>query len=158
MTKIFYKSAHRYQARGDHLGSEHLWLIADEMYLRSDGAGNAAVRKMNESALDQQTIGNDAMEARASIRGMQIGVRDVRLARAAADLRKQQVVAAREIANRPRSHAETFEVGRKTARNRKTQDIVIGDFAGRVAGDCGGPERSQSASKQNVLPGSELPD
>jgi hypothetical protein len=33
-------------------------------------SGNAAVRKMNASAVDQQTIANDAMEARASIRGM----------------------------------------------------------------------------------------
>ena len=50
--------------------------------------GNASVRKANESAIAQQLIAQDAVDAKASLRGMQVGVRDVRLAEAAADLQK----------------------------------------------------------------------
>ena len=51
-------------------------------------AGNATVSKTNQSAIAQQTIERDAIDAKASIRGMQIGVRDVRLAGAPENLQK----------------------------------------------------------------------
>jgi methyl-accepting chemotaxis protein len=51
-------------------------------------SGNAAVRKANESAIAQQTIARDAVDTKASIRGMQIGIRDLRLATAPVDLQK----------------------------------------------------------------------
>jgi methyl-accepting chemotaxis protein len=51
-------------------------------------SGNTAVRKANESATAQQTIARDAVDTKASIRGMQMGVRDLRLATAPADLQK----------------------------------------------------------------------
>src|SRR5262249_3583962 len=41
--------------------------------------GNAAARAGAEAAAGQQTIARDAAEAKASIRGMQVGVRDIRL-------------------------------------------------------------------------------
>jgi methyl-accepting chemotaxis protein len=50
--------------------------------------GNAGVRQTYQSAIVQQTIMNDAIEAKASLRGMQIGVRDVRLANTPADMQK----------------------------------------------------------------------
>ena len=50
--------------------------------------GNAAVRKANETANGQQTIARDAIDTKASIRGMQTGARDIRLASTAADLQK----------------------------------------------------------------------
>jgi methyl-accepting chemotaxis protein len=51
-------------------------------------SGNAAVSKANEGANVQQTIARDAIDTKASIRGMQTGVRDIRLAKAPADLQK----------------------------------------------------------------------
>ena len=57
-----------------------LSILLIAMMIFGQMSGNAAVRKMNESAVAQQTVGHDAMEVRASVRGMQIGVRDVRLA------------------------------------------------------------------------------
>ena len=42
--------------------------------------GNAGVRVANESVIRLQTVLHDMMDSKASARGMQIGVRDVRLA------------------------------------------------------------------------------
>src|SRR3981189_1841194 len=50
--------------------------------------GNAAVRQAYQSAAVQQTITHDAIDAKASLRGMQVGVRDLRLAGTPADLQK----------------------------------------------------------------------
>jgi HAMP domain-containing protein len=50
--------------------------------------GNATGRELDANKLDQQTIARDAVDAKASIRGMQIGVRDIRLAGSAADFQK----------------------------------------------------------------------
>ena len=43
-------------------------------------SGNTSVRARTETANAQQTIARDAIDAKASIGGMQTGVRDVRLA------------------------------------------------------------------------------
>ena len=51
-------------------------------------SGNAAVSKANEGANVQQIIARDAIDTKASIRGMQTGVRDIRLAKTPADLQK----------------------------------------------------------------------
>ncbi|MBR1187342.1 methyl-accepting chemotaxis protein [Bradyrhizobium sp. AUGA SZCCT0160] len=57
-------------------------MIASQIY------GNAGVRQTYQSALVQQTISRDAIDAKASLRGMQIGIRDLRLASTLADLQK----------------------------------------------------------------------
>jgi len=49
---------------------------------------NAAMRDLNARMMGQQTIARDAVDAKASIRGMQIGVRDLRLASNSADMQK----------------------------------------------------------------------
>ena len=54
----------------------------------SQMAGNATVSKTSQAMTTQQTIARDAAETKASVRGMQIGVRDTRLANAPADLQK----------------------------------------------------------------------
>jgi methyl-accepting chemotaxis protein len=51
-------------------------------------SGNAAVRNANELANGQQTIARDAIDTKASIRGMQTGGRDIRLASTPAELQK----------------------------------------------------------------------
>jgi hypothetical protein len=51
-------------------------------------AGYAATRKANAIVADEQAVTRDAIDAKASIRGMQTGVRDVRLASTTADLQK----------------------------------------------------------------------
>ncbi len=49
---------------------------------------NAATRNLEARMAAQQTIARDAMDTKASIRGMQTGIRDLRLAAAPADLQK----------------------------------------------------------------------
>jgi methyl-accepting chemotaxis protein len=49
---------------------------------------NAAMRGFDDHMAGQQTIARDALDVKASIRGMQVGIRDLRLADNAADLRK----------------------------------------------------------------------
>jgi methyl-accepting chemotaxis protein len=49
---------------------------------------NAATRDLDVRMSGQQTIARDAVDAKASLRGMQIGVRDLRLASNAADIQK----------------------------------------------------------------------
>ena len=69
-------------------------LIAGMIYAQV--SGNAAVSKANQVANNQQTIARDAIDTKASIRGMQTGARDIRLASASADLQKaSDYVAAR---------------------------------------------------------------
>ena len=49
---------------------------------------NAAMRDLERRMADQQTVERDAGEAKASIRGLQIAVRDLRLANSPADVQK----------------------------------------------------------------------
>ena len=49
---------------------------------------NAAARAFDILKQNQQTIARDAIDAKASVRGMQTGIRDVRLANSAAELQK----------------------------------------------------------------------
>jgi len=50
--------------------------------------GGAHVRDLNQSATRQQTIAQNASEAKAAVRGLQIGLRDFLLAAAPADIQK----------------------------------------------------------------------
>ena len=65
-----------------------LGILLVGLMIFSQIAGNAAVRKANAIAVAQQTITQDAINIKASIRGMQVGVRDARLSSAPADLKK----------------------------------------------------------------------
>ena len=58
------------------------FMIGSQMY------GNASVNHSHQSAIVQQSISKDAVEAKAALLGMQVGVRDIRLASTAADLKK----------------------------------------------------------------------
>ncbi|WP_249790444.1 methyl-accepting chemotaxis protein [Bradyrhizobium sp. SRL28] len=69
---------------------------------------NAAMRDLDARMAGQQTIARDAAEAKASLRGMQIGVRDLRLAGSAADLQK----------------AKDYVADRLTALNKFTDEML----------------------------------
>jgi methyl-accepting chemotaxis protein len=61
-------------------------LVATMIYLQM--TGGAEVRKANDGAARQQTIAVSAADAKASMRGMQIGIRDILLASTPAELEK----------------------------------------------------------------------
>jgi len=56
--------------------------------IASQMLGNASVRETSQSALAQREIARDAIRAEVAVRGMQLAVRDLRLANNAADLQK----------------------------------------------------------------------
>jgi methyl-accepting chemotaxis protein len=60
-------------------------------------SGNAAVRRANETANVQQVIAKEAMQAQSSLRGMQVGVRDVRLAGTAENLKRANDLVAERL-------------------------------------------------------------
>ncbi|MCA1392366.1 HAMP domain-containing protein [Bradyrhizobium sp. IC3123] len=56
--------------------------------IASQMLGNAGIRESSQSALAQQQIARDAVKAEAAVRGMQLAVRDLRLANSPADIQK----------------------------------------------------------------------
>jgi methyl-accepting chemotaxis protein len=60
---------------------------------------NASMRDLDVRMSGQQTIARDAVDAKASLRGMQIAVRDLRLAETAADLQKAKDYLAARLAS-----------------------------------------------------------
>ena len=56
--------------------------------IASQTLGNASIRETSQSALAQQQIARDAVKAEATVRGMQLAVRDIRLANNPADIQK----------------------------------------------------------------------
>jgi methyl-accepting chemotaxis protein len=61
-------------------------LVASMIYLQI--TGGADVRKADAVAVAQQSIAQNAAEAKASVRGMQVGIRDIILSATPADLQK----------------------------------------------------------------------
>jgi hypothetical protein len=56
--------------------------------IASQMIGNGNVRHSNQAALAQQELARDAVEAKLAIRGMQLAVRDIRLANNQGELQK----------------------------------------------------------------------
>ncbi|OKO74479.1 HAMP domain-containing methyl-accepting chemotaxis protein [Bradyrhizobium sp. AS23.2] len=97
-------------------------------------SGNGAVRHANQLANSQQMSARDAVDAKASIRAMQIAVRDIRLAGNLADLQK-----AREFLEERRKSAIGFvDAILKVATSGENSDratrmkVLVGDYAARA--------------------------
>jgi methyl-accepting chemotaxis protein len=111
-----------------------LSILLIAMMIFGQMSGNAAVRRMNENAIAQQILARDAVEAKASIRGMQIGVRDFRLARLPADLQKaNEYIAARQKS--ATEFADSMLKLSKSAENHERIEKIktlVGDYARRA--------------------------
>ncbi len=120
--------------------------------------GNAAVRGKSDSATAQQTIARDAVDAKASIRGMQTGVRDIRLAGTAADLQKAIDFLAERQKSATRFADETLQLS-KSAENRERIEKMkskVGDYAAR-AQDLAGIRREIVTLTASRPAGGQLP-
>ena len=93
--------------------------------------GNSAVRKASESATAQQILARDAVDAKASIRGMQIGVRDVRLAGNSEDMKKADDYIAARLKSVDRFVAEMLKISRSPENRGRIEKIrdMAGDYA-----------------------------
>ncbi|HWL73557.1 MAG TPA: hypothetical protein VNQ74_06775, partial [Burkholderiaceae bacterium] len=78
---------------------------------------NAAMRDLDARMAGQQTIARDAAEAKASLRGMQIGTRDLRLANNAVDLQKAKDYLADRLTALNKFSDEMLRIS-KSAENR----------------------------------------
>jgi methyl-accepting chemotaxis protein len=78
---------------------------------------NATMRDLDARMSGQQTIARDAVDAKASLRGMQIGVRDLRLAENPADLQKAKDYLATRLASVNKFSDEMMKLS-KSAENR----------------------------------------
>jgi methyl-accepting chemotaxis protein len=92
--------------------------------------GNAAVRISSENAIRQAGLTQNALDAKSAIRGMQVGLRDLRLARSAEDIEKSTAY----LAARQKSAIEFIDqagqLSRKAETNEKLNAIkaLIGQF------------------------------
>ena len=97
----------------------------------SQMSGNANVSKANQIAIQQQTIARDAIDAKASIRGMQVGVRDIRLAGTAADLSKANDYIAVRLKSVHGFADEMLKLSRSTENREQIEKLkgMSGDYA-----------------------------
>jgi methyl-accepting chemotaxis protein len=112
---------------------------------------NVGIKQANDLAMRRQTIGNDATQAKASARGMQIGMRDLRLAQNQDDIKKaQDYIDLREKAARKfidemmkmvtapeqleRLKQITSLVGQYTAVAKEVQAVKVDLFAANARG------------------------
>ncbi|PDT90618.1 methyl-accepting chemotaxis protein [Bradyrhizobium sp. Y36] len=103
-------------------------LVALMIFLQM--SGNADVQKLGNAASEQQAIAQNAAEAKASVRGMQIGIRDILTSVSPADMQKavtyfnDRLTAATKFSNEMAKLSHSPE-------NRKRIDrltVLIGEF------------------------------
>ena len=102
-------------------------LFATQMY------GNAAVDSANRAAARQNTVTLAMAETKASIRGMQTGLRDVRLASTAADLDKAQKYFAARAASARQFVDQALNIA-ASPENRARMEKIKSDVAEYEAG------------------------
>jgi hypothetical protein len=85
--------------------------------------GSAAVRSSIETAVRQALLTQSALDAKASLRGLQVGVRDIRLARSADDLAKAMTYLHEREASITKSLNEAGQFSRKAETNEKLNAI-----------------------------------
>jgi methyl-accepting chemotaxis protein len=120
--------------------------------------GNGSVRESNDTVAKQETIARSAAEAKASIRGMQTAVRDIRLAASTSDFQaaEEYLSARQKAANR---FIEDMLALAKSPENRARIErikVLVGEFADHA--------RKIAASRTEIVgleakraAGSELP-
>src|SRR5215475_14058285 len=97
--------------------------------------GNAAVRRGTEAIAQQSSLARFAIEAKASVRGMMIGLRDNRLSRYSTELQSaQDYLDARYKA--AQSHvAETLKLSKSPENHARIEKMaaLVGDYFNRAA-------------------------
>jgi methyl-accepting chemotaxis protein len=103
-------------------------LVASMIYLQM--TGGADVRRANDSAVRQQSIAQNAAEAKASVRGMQIGVRDILLSATPADLEKATSYFADRETAALKFTGEMAKLSKSVENGERIRKLVslIGDF------------------------------
>ncbi len=122
---------------------------------------NAATRELDAHMAGQQTIARDAVEAKASIAGMQVGLRDIRLANSPAELQKaNDNVAARvksashfgdemlKLSKSPENHARIEKLKARAAEYSKGAQQIAAVRSEAIAAG-GGADAAARIAKLN---------
>jgi methyl-accepting chemotaxis protein len=124
---------------------------------------NVAMRDLDARMSAQQTIARDAVDAKASLRGMQIGIRDLRLADNAADLQKAKDYMLTRLTSMNKFADEMLKLS-KSAENRarieklkaraadygKGAQQIVDVRSAAVAAAGGGAEAAAQIAKLNA--------
>jgi methyl-accepting chemotaxis protein len=108
-------------------------LVGAMIYMQM--SGNASVRQADKNAGNQQTLAIRALETKASVRGMMVGVRDIRLSRKSDELQaamdyldarhkaaKQNVGETLKLSKSPENHARVEKM-----------NVLVDDYLNRAA-------------------------
>jgi len=87
--------------------------------------GNAEIRDADARKSAQQTIARDAVNAKASVRGMQTGVRDLRLANSAADLQKSNDYLAAQLKSVHHFADEMLQLSRSVENRARIEKLKV---------------------------------
>ncbi len=123
---------------------------------------NTALRAADARKLTQQTIARDAAEAKGALRGMQIGVRDLRLANNQADLQKaRDYMAARfksmnhfiddmlKMSKSPENRPRIEKLKSRAADYLKGAEQIIAVRSEAIAASGGGADAAAKVAKLN---------
>ena len=97
--------------------------------------GNSAVRQRTEASIQQSTLSRLAVEAKASVRGMMVGVRDLRLATSPGDLQAAQAYLDNRFKGAQAYVGEALKLS-KAPENRariEKMNTLVGDYYNRAA-------------------------
>jgi methyl-accepting chemotaxis protein len=98
-------------------------MMAGMLYLQV--TGGAHVRTVTAAAAQQQTIAQAAAEAKASVRGMQMGIRDVLLAHSEADLQKASSYFADRVAAALRFQGEMARLSKSVENGERIKRLGV---------------------------------
>jgi methyl-accepting chemotaxis protein len=98
-------------------------MVAGMLYLQV--TGGAHVRETTAFAARQQTIAMTAAEAKASVRGMQIGIRDVLLAHSEADLQKASSYFSDRVAAALKFQGEMAKLSKSVENGERIKRLAV---------------------------------
>jgi methyl-accepting chemotaxis protein len=118
-------------------------LVALMIYLQM--SGGADVRKANDTTMRQQGVAQNAAEAKASVRGMQISVRDMALSATLADLQK----ATEYFTDREMAALKFIEEMAKLSKSVENRDRIA-KLSSLIPGYRNGKDQLEAACREAI--------
>jgi methyl-accepting chemotaxis protein len=126
-------------------------MMAGMLYMQV--TGGAHVRETTASAARQQTIAIAAAEAKASVRGMQIGVRDLLLAHSDADMQKASGYFADRVAAARKFQGEMAKLSKSVENGERITKLAV-----LIDGYRKGEDQIAAVRKQEIVLEKKGPD
>jgi methyl-accepting chemotaxis protein len=110
-------------------------------------SGNSAVRQRTEASIQQSTLARLSAEAKASLRGMMVGVRDLRLATSPADLQAAQDYLDNRFKSAQAYVGEALKLSKAPENHARIEkmDTLVGEYYNRAAREIAAVQRETVA-------------